>query len=189
MPESKFRNDSLEMAFRRVADGDSDSANELYSRLRNMLAAYLRKNRAIGKHLRPDVHTTEVAHDALAELFNALEAGKFTYQGERPLLAWLIRVMLHSIADAARTPRMLALPPGEILEDKSAPEQMVILADVLKDASDGLDELSAQVFQLWLDECPQREIARRLDCSRHRVHRILELLAHRLHHRLCLDDI
>ncbi len=188
MPDSMDSSgDSLERVFQQVGQGNEDAASELYIRLKSRLEAYLRKNRVIGEHLRPDVRTTEVAHDALVKLFDAVAREKFTYQGKRSLLAWLIKVMLHSIADSSDVPPHLPLPPGELLEDTRSREQIVILADILEDTSADLDNRAIEIFQLWLDGYSQREIADRLKCNRRRVRRLLELIAHRLYRRLFGD--
>ncbi len=192
MPDSTDSSgDGLDRLFEQVRNGNEDAARDLYIRLKSCLEAYLRKNRVIGKHLRPDLRTTEVAHDALVRLFDAVDREKFTYRGKRSLLAWLITVMSHSIADSSHVCHPFPLPPGEILEDRHSLEQIAILADILEDTRTIFDELAMEVLQLWLQGYSQREIAdhfKHLKCDRRRVRRILEEIALRLTSRVFADD-
>ncbi len=190
MPDSVDSHfDSVAHVLQRLKGGSEDAATELYQRYKNRLTLYVRQKQAIGKHLRPDVQSTEVAHDAIAKLLHAISREKFNYQSEKKLFAWLITVMLHSIADRAARIDVCRLPVEleEVADHLPSPAQLTELADATQSALTGLDDLAVQVFDLWSEGYSQRQIAEQLGCNRRRVQRILELIACKLHHRL-LDD-
>ena len=72
------------------------------------------------------------------------------------------------------------LEPDASVSTEPDPLEAVVAVDLVEKMLEGLDEFHADVFHLRLQGCSERDIAKRMDCTRQAVTTVLERLRNRL---------